>query len=190
MKKIKSVLFVLFVFCFTAPLFSQGFIEPADANAVIYFVRVSGWGGAVSFEYFHNQKFIGIFKGKNYMRYEVSEGEHLLWASSENKEFLRCSFKAGETYMVLVNLEGGTWKARIGLEPLTAENEDFERAKALVYKKKPIVTSESKIQSTQKKLDDRGFIENIMEKYENEWKNAKNTKTITADMFIPKEKLK
>lgn len=190
MKKIKLLLFVLVIFCPETSLFSQGFPPPEDSKAVVYFVRVSDYGWNTSFEYFHNQKFIGIFKGKNYMRYECPAGENLLWASSEDKEFLYCNFKAGETYMVLVNIEMGAWKARVGLEPLTFENEDFEKAKALVYSKKPVVTSESKIQSTQKKLDDRGFIENIMERYENEWKNAQNTKIISADMFIPKEKLK
>ncbi len=189
MKRIKSLLFVLAALCITIPVFSQGFTPPADTNAVVYFVRVSGYGGSTSFEYFHNNEFIGIFKGKNYMRYECSAGEHVLWASSEDKEFLKCSFKAGETYMVLVNIEMGAWKARIGLEPLTIENEDFEKAKELVNSQKPIVTPESKIESTQKKLDENGFIEEIMERYENEWKDARNTKTFSADMFIPKEKL-
>jgi hypothetical protein len=189
MRKLKSLVFVIAVLYISIPVFSQGFIEPADSNAVVYFVRVSNYGGAVSFEYFHNEKFIGIFKGKNYMRYECPAGEQLLWASSEDKEFLNCNLKAGETYMVLVNIEMGAWKARVGLEPLTIDNEDFERAKALVMKQKPVVTPEAKINSTQKKLDDRGFVENIMERYENEWKNAKNTKIISPDMFIPKEKL-
>jgi hypothetical protein len=189
MKKVKSLLFVLFASCIIAPAFSQGFTPPAESNAVVYFVRVSGWGGKVSFEYFHNEKFIGIFKGKNYMRYECPEGENLLWASSEDKEFLRCNLKAGETYIVLVNVEMGAWKARIGLEPLTEENEDFERVKELVNKQKPIITPEAKIKSTEKKLEKKGFVENIMERYENEWKYSKNTKIISADMIIPKEKL-
>ena len=113
-----------------------------------------------------------------------------MWASSENKEFLNCDLKAGGTYVVLVNIAMGIGKARVGLEPLTADNEDFERAKELVLSKKPVVTPESKINSTQKKLEDRGFFDEIMEKYENEWKNAKNTKTISKDMYIPEEKLK
>ena len=173
----------------STPVLAQGFKPPADSNAAVYFVRVSNYGGVISFEYFHNKEFIGIFKGKNYMRFEFPAGEHLLWASSEDKEFLRCDLKAGETYIVLVNIEMGAWKARIGLEPLTIENEDFERAKKLVMEKEPIETPESVIQSTQKKLEERGFIENMMERYENEWKNAKNTKTISADMYIPREKL-
>lgn len=189
MKNLKTLFFIIAIGLLNAPLFSQGFTPPADSNAVVYFVRVSGYGGATSFEYFHNEDFIGIFKGKNYMRYECAAGENLLWASSEDKEFLRCDLEAGKTYMVLVNIEMGAWKARIGLEPLTVDNEDFERAVELVQKQKPVVTSQSKIESTQKKLDDRGFIEDIMERYENEWKDGKNTKVVSADMYIPADKL-
>lgn len=188
MKKIK-LLFVLVLVCISSQIFSQGFTPPEEGNAVIYIVRVTKWGGSTSFEYFHNENFIGIFKGKNYMRYECPAGEHLIWASSENKEFLRCDLAAGETYMALVNVIMGGFKARIGLEPLTADNEDFERAKELINDKEPVVTSESAIQKTQKKLEDRGFIENIMEKYENEWKDASATKVISPDMSIPKENL-
>ena len=43
---------------------------------------------------------------------------------------------------------------------------DFERVKKLVNSKKAIVTPESKIKSTQQKLENKGFIEKIMERYE------------------------
>lgn len=191
MNRKNLLLLVLVVFSINSRMFSQGFTPPSESNAVIYFVRVSGYGGATSFEYFHNEKFISIFKNKNYIRYECPAGEHLFWASSENKEFLQCDFKVGETYMVLVNIDMGVMKSRVDLEPLTLDNKDFERAKSLVLSKKPILTTESKIQSTQRKLDGRGFVENIMIKYENIWKtNPKITQTISADMYIPKENLK
>jgi hypothetical protein len=123
------------------------------------------------------------------MRYECPAGKNLLWASSEDKEFLNCDLKAGETYVVLVNIEMGALKARIGLEPLSADNSDFDRAKDLVMKKAPVVTPQSKIDDTTKKLEKKGFIEEMMQRYESDWKNAKNTKTISPDMFIPKDKL-
>ena len=186
MKKFNLVLFLLFIGGYA---FSQGFTPPAEGNAVVYFVRVSNYGGAVSFEYFHNEKFIGVFKGKNYMRYELPAGEQLLWASSEDKEFLKCDLKAGETYLVLVNIEMGAWKARIGLEPVTVDNEDFDRVKDLVMSKAPVVTPQSKIDETTQKLEKKGFITEMMDRYENEWKNGKNTKMITQEMFIPKDKL-
>ena len=184
----KSSLFLI-TLLISATAFSQGFTPPAEGNAVVYFVRVSGYGGAVSFEYFHNEEFIGVFKGKNYMRYECPAGKNLLWASSEDKEFLNCDLKAGETYIVLVNIEMGAFKARIGLEPLTVDNPDFERAKDLVLNKKPVETPQSKIDETTKKLEKKGFIEEMMQRYESEWKDAKNTQTITPEMYIPRDKL-
>lgn len=185
----KKLILSFLVILFCTNVFSQGFPPPADGNAVVYFVRVSGYGGAVSFEYFHNEDFIGVFKGKNYMRYECPAGKNLLWASSEDKEFLDCDLKAGETYIVLVNIEMGAFKARIGLEPLSVDNKDFDRVKELVMDKAPVVTPQSKIKETTAKLEKKGFVENIMERYNSEWKDGKNTKKISPDMFIPKEKL-
>ncbi len=190
MKNLKLLLLISVVFCVSKSVLAQGFTPPAESNAVVYFVRVSSYGGSTSFEYFNNERFIGIFKGKNYMRYECPAGKQLLWASSENKEFLQCDLKAGETYIVLVNIKMGAWKAQVGLEPLTVDHEVFERAKKLVLEKKPIVTSKAKIKSTEEKLAARGFVENIMNRYESEWQHSDHTKVIKADMFIPKEDLK
>lgn len=188
--KMKNLLLISLLSLLCLSTNAQGFTPPDEGNAVVYFARVTIVGGAVSFEYFHNDKFIGVFKGKNYMRYEVPAGKHLLWASSENKEFLDCDLKAGETYLVLVNIQMGAWKARVDLEPITIDNKDFERVKELIMKKKPVYTSEKVIEKTEKKLDKKGFIPNILERYEKEWKENKNaTRQITQDMAIPKDKL-
>jgi hypothetical protein len=189
MKKIRSIVMALLLVCIAFPLFSQGFTPPEESNAVVYFPRVTKFGKAVSFEYFDGEEFIGVFKGKNYMRYECPAGKHLLWASSENKQFVECDLEAGKTYIILVNVSMGAWKAQLNLEPLTVDNEDFDRVKELIDSKAPIITSPEKIESTMKKLNDRGFIENIMEHYENEWKGTDRIKTLSADMFIPKERL-
>jgi len=97
LKKIILNSLLLLLINASSHVLAQGFKPPEGDNAVVYFVRVSNWGGAVSFEYFHNTKFIGIFKGQNYIRYECPAGENLLWVSSEDKEFLKCDLKAGET---------------------------------------------------------------------------------------------
>ncbi len=184
------LLFVIITITSLGTLFSQGFQPPSEGKAVIYFARVSSYGGLVSFEYFRNEEFIGVFKGKNYMRYECPPGKQLFWASSEDKEFLQCDLEAGKTYVVLVNIEMGAWKARLGLEPITAEHKVFKRVKKLINRKKPIVTSKAKIVKTTKKLKKRHFVEKVMRKYEKSWKNKRNTKVISKDMYIPQDKLK
>jgi hypothetical protein len=167
----------------------QGFTPPAPGKAVVYFVRVSSIGFAISFEFFHQDKYIGVFKGKNYMRYECDPGNNLFWASSENKEFVTADLKEGGTYIIIVDIEMGVMKARVGLNPITIQNNElFNRAKELVQMEPPVITPEDKIQSMNVKLEK--FIKEKLNLYETEWKTTKNFGHISADMAIPVESLK
>jgi hypothetical protein len=89
----------------------------------------------------------------------------------------------------------GAWKAQVGLEPQNItdpeQEKELQRVIELVNSKDPITTPQSVIDKTTKKLNSRDFVENIMERYENEWQYKDNyVKIITADMFIPDERLK
>ena len=113
----------------------------------------------------------------------------------ENKQFVKANLESGKTYIVLVNIKMGAWKAQVGLEPQNCtdpeQEEELRRAINLVNSKAPITTSQSVIDKTTRKLKARGFVENIMQRYENEWQHKDNyVKIITADMFIPVERLK
>ena len=161
---------------------AQGFTPPSEGKAVVYFTRVSSMGFAVSFEYFHNDKYIGIFKGKNYLRYECDPGTQLFWASSENKEFVTAELNEGGTYIVIVDIAMGFGKARVGLTPITEKDEVFARAKELIKSKAPEVTSQQKIEEMNVKL--KKFIEEKLQMYESTWKKEKDFKHISADMAI------
>jgi hypothetical protein len=187
--KTKSVLIALmFAMAGLSSSFAQGFQPPAPGKAVVYFTRVTGMGFAVSFEYFHQDKYIGFFKGQNYLRYELDPGEQLLWASSENKEFITCDLKEGGSYIVLVDVIMGAMKARVGFNPIASSDERFQRAKELINSKPPVEIPQEKIDAMNKKLAD--FIPEQLAKYENEWKGTKNFKHISADMAIPEEAMK
>ncbi len=174
---------------FSSTLFGKGFEPPAKGKAVVYFVRVTSYGYAMTFEYFDGDKYIGAFKKKNYMRYECDPGEHLFWASSENKEFLPADLKPDATYIVIVDVVIGGWKAHVGLRPITPENtKDFERALELVNSKDPIDMPEKEIEKMNKKL--AKFIPKMLDRYENEWKAKRNFHHISPDMAIPEEYLK
>jgi hypothetical protein len=177
-------LFIVVILSGISTLFAQGFKAPAEGKAVVYFARVSNYGFKISFEYFHENKYIGAFKGENYLRYECNPGENLFWASSENKEFITGDLKAGGTYIVVVDIIMGAWKARVGFDTLTVNNKElFERAKKLINEKAPSVTSDEKIQEMNKKLE--GFIAEKLQLYNDQWKTEKNFKRITSDMAIP-----
>jgi len=185
-KLLMTTLFVALTGIFT--VFAQGFEPPEDGKAAVYFVRVTKYGKPTSFEFFHQDKYIGAFKGDQYMRYEVEPGNHLFWASSENKEFLTAEVEAGKTYIVIVDVIMGAWKARVGLTPLSIDDtETFERAKELINKRPPVVTPENKIEKMNDKLAD--FIEEKLEMYETTWKNEQDYKHLSPDMAIPKEQL-
>ncbi len=65
--KIKTFcILVIIIMTGITNLMAKGFKAPSEGKAVVYFTRVSSWGGAYSFEYFHQDKYIGVFKGKNY----------------------------------------------------------------------------------------------------------------------------
>ncbi len=128
------------------------------------------------------------------MRYEIEAGEHLFWVSSENKQFVKANLEAGKTYIIMVDIKMGAWKAQAGLDPQNIadpqQEKELQRAIELVNSKAPVTTPKSVIDKTTNKLQARGFVENIMERYINEWQYKDNyVKILTADMFIPDEML-
>jgi hypothetical protein len=182
--KIKLILIVCVLFTCILTTQAQGFQPPAEGKAVVYFTRVSVFGGLISFEYFDGDKYIGAFKGKNYLRYECEPGQHLLWASSENKEFATADLKAGGTYIIIVDIIMGIGKARVGFNPITEEDiEVFARAKELIKEKAPVVTPQEKIDKMNIKLKD--FIVKKLDQYETVWKQEKNFPSIAAEDAIP-----
>jgi len=122
------------------------------------------------------------------MRYELEPGEQLLWASSENREFITCQLKAGGTYIVIVDVVMGFWKMHVGFTPITVNDADlFERAKQLIIAEPPVITPEETIVKMNTKL--AKFIPEQLALYEKEWKNTRNFKHISPEMAIPADKM-
>jgi hypothetical protein len=187
--KAKSLLILLFIVFHGGIVCGQGFKPPEEGKAVVYFVRVSNYGFAVSFEFFNYNKYIGAFKGVSYMRYECNPGEQLFWASSENKEFMTSDLKPGGTYIVVVDVIMGFWKAHVGLSPLSIDDEAlFYRAKELIMSKAPVEITDKQIEKMNAKLSE--FIPEMLDRYEKEWKQEHNFKYIDAEMAIPEESMR
>jgi hypothetical protein len=167
---------------------AQGFKTPSPGKAVVYFVPESKRGVA-SFKYFLGDKYIGVFKGKNYMRYECNPGQNLFWISSENKEFIIADLMEGGTYIVSVSVEMGWATARVSAFPVTTKSTDlFELAKTMINSKPPVITPDEKIKEENVLL--AGFIKEKLAMYENEWKNTKAYPHITPEMAIPESSMK
>jgi hypothetical protein len=169
--------------------YGQGLKPPEPGKAVVYFVRVSDYGYGVTFEFFHQDKYIGVIRGQNYMRYECDPGAQLFWASSENKEFLTSELNPDGTYIVVVDVVMGFWKAHVGMSPLDVSNAElFHRAKKLIDSKPPVEISQAQIDKMNKKLAD--FIPENLNKYETESKYEHNFRHLSADMAIPEDAMK
>lgn len=186
MKTLK-ILSIILICSLTASfsLFAQGFQPPAEGKAVIYFVSVKR---TANYEYFLQDKYIGVFKGKNYMRIECNPGEHLFWVSAENKFFVTTNLMKGGTYIVVVSNKMGMWSAGVRCTPITEKHELFKKSYALINEEEPIIIPESLVEKRNSELVD--FIANIMDHYENEWKEKKDFPHITPDMALPAEAMK
>jgi hypothetical protein len=168
-------------------MFAQGFQPPSAGKAVIYLVRVTGYGSGNSFDYFVQDQFIGNWAGVRYQRYECKPGEQVIWASSENKDFVTSDLKEGGTYILIIDIEMGAMKAHVSLRPITGDDKDFERVKKMILKDKTVELKPDKVEARGKKLE--GFITKELAHY-NETKDKSSIKHLTADMAIPEDKLK
>jgi hypothetical protein len=182
--------FVIFALLFSAGIAGgQGFKPPFGEYAVVYFVRVSSYGYAASFDFFHQDNYIGAFSGQNYLRYECEPGEQLFWASSENKEFLTAELIPGGTYIVIVDVIIGFWKAHVGFTPISSKDTElYYRAKTLINTEPPVEITQDQLEKKKKKMSK--FIPEMLDMYEKEWKQMHNFRHISPDMAIPEEALK
>ncbi len=107
-------------------------ITPAPVDkAVIYFARTTSTGSLINFMYFNGDKLIGKCNGRNYVRYEVEPGEHLLWARSENRDFVKAQVEAGRVYFIEVIPVPGMVKAGVALYPVNPQSGLKQDLKAL-----------------------------------------------------------
>ncbi len=158
---------------------AQDFQEPTDGKAVIYFLRTSGLGAAINFKYFIDEEYLGKFSGKNYARIEVDPGEHLVWAKSENLDFMKADLKANAIYLVHVKPKMGGFKAAVRLEvPDLSDAKLLTKIKKLIAKKKPVTLNMKKAEKEVAKIKE------YLEKYEKRRNSTgeNQVKVLSADM--------
>jgi hypothetical protein len=109
-------------------------IAPAPGKAAVVFLRPSGLGFAVQssvFEVKDNQSLIvGIVAAKTKVAYQVEPGKRLFMAIGESADFMTAELLPDRTYYVTVAPRMGFWKARFGLEPVSAKDLDSPEFKS------------------------------------------------------------
>lgn len=133
---IKTLVSFILLLCFALPSICQNLRSAPDDKAVVYFVRTSSLGFAINFSYFDSARVIGVFNGPKYIRYECEPGQHLLWARSENRDFIEAELEAGKIYFIKANVKMGGIKAAVELLPVNPEDtREMEKILKLLDKK-------------------------------------------------------
>lgn len=158
MKKI--IILSAFIFTMTLSLFGQQFEKPSEGKTLVYFVRYQGSLALIDFKYFDGEKYLGRVSGNNYVLYECDPGEHVLWVSAENREFIKGEFKPDCTYVIEVRPFERVVSAGVNLFQVSPEDKKaLKNIKTLFNKKEP---AELKGQDA----DQRTFIKAGMEQLE------------------------
>ena len=160
-------------------------IEPAPSEkAVVYFVRSSMFGFAINFTYFDSTKVIGRFNGHKFLRYECDPGEHLFWARSENRDYVKADLEAGKIYVIDVIPQMGAVKAGVRLVPINSSNYKMKKTQKLLTKGKSESFTERELAVLQKETVD--IVARGLERYK---KLAASVKTLGNLAFKPEELL-
>jgi hypothetical protein len=185
----KKIWFTIAVFLIPvfSILYAQGLQPPSQGKAVIYFTRISNLSFGVTFEYFQDDKYLGEFKGRNYMKFEFDPGEYLLWAHGENVDYMTSNLKAGDVYIVIVNVYFG----KLGFTPVKiTDKELFDQAMALINEQPPMVTPEKVFNTKKQKLTK--LITERLKLYYEKYKidPEKHFKHLSPDFAIPLDQVK
>lgn len=177
---LRNVLTVFLLVLMTSPAFCQELKTPSEGKALIYVARMTSTGAAINFKYFIDDQYIGKFNGSNYMVVECDPGEHLIWASSENRDFLISTLEANKVYVIEAIVNMGALKARVNITPLLKSDEkNLQKFQKLIAKKEPVELDSSKVASEGIELQD--FIADSLEKYKDK-SEEKEFEILSADM--------
>lgn len=108
---------------------TQSIDKPSEGKSLVYFLR-SGPGYLLNFRIYDKDKFLGAISGGNYLVYECEPGEHLFWATSENRDYIEASLLPNSVYVINAEGQMGAFLAGVNLKPL---NPNEFRDKKLFY---------------------------------------------------------
>jgi hypothetical protein len=159
---------ILFCISITSSASCQAITPAPSDKSVVYFVRPSGFGAAINFSYFDSTKLIGRFNGEKYIRYECSPGKHLLWARSENRDFMEADLEPERIYFIKANVSMGFAKAQVYLEQIDPNDpKKMKNILKLITKRSSQQFTETKLLQDTKDLQnaiERGMVEYAKEK--------------------------
>lgn len=176
MKNLSKIFFVVMMFGFTL-VFSQKVTtqeidKPSEGKSLVYIVR-SGAGFLLNFRFYDGDKFLGAVAGSNYLVYECEPGEHLFWATSENRDYVEANLEPNSVYILNGEGQSGAFIAGVNLKPL---NPNEFRDKKLFYQ---VIKNDAKQMYAASTDDKKDNITKGLDKYkELKDKNSKKIRVL------------
>lgn len=186
MKKTKPVKKLIFLFTILGIgiVFSQKKQEiksPAEGKSLVYIIRTKE-AFLLNFRLYDKDKYLGAIGCNQYIVYECNPGEHLFWAVSENRSFVKADLKADKAYVLIIEEKMGVFIARVKLVPLDPRSNNSKKYKRKFYRAIkndiPIVYIKENVD-----VDKSVNIKQGLKRYE-EIKDTKSVKQLSQDMYI------
>ncbi|MFB9121493.1 hypothetical protein ACFFUE_09890 [Bergeyella porcorum] len=122
MKSLQRLVLLFAFFIGTTLLFSQKVVKqeikkPSEGKSLVY-ISKTGAGPLVNFRIYDKDKFLGVLTGMKYIVYECEPGEHLFWATSENRDYVEANLEPNKTYVLVAEGQMGMFVAGVNLKPL------------------------------------------------------------------------
>jgi hypothetical protein len=174
--------FVIFVcLLFVANLFAQNnlksgiqpFQKPSEGKCLVYIIK-SGAGALVNFRAYLDNKFLGVLSSDTYVVVECDPGNHLFWATSENRDYIEADLLPNKVYVLNAEGQMGAFVAGVSLKQLDPN----EKSSKNLFAKKLVNSSAFAYSPNNPSVDDK--TENItkgLAKYE-DLKKEKSSKII------------
>ena len=183
MKNIRFVLWsLLAALTFSANAQSE-IAPPAPGPSVDDIVRTSIYGAALNFSYMDSATLIGRFPGPAYVRYECEPGHHLLWARSENRDYVEAELAPDKIYFILALVETGAIKAQVDLIPInpSRDTKDMARMMKLIERIRPMKFTDTELKADA--LDLAPAIDRGLETYASEQQSGVKHDVLPADWY-------
>lgn len=151
----------------------QSFQKPNEGKSLVYIIK-SGAGALVNFRAFLDNKFLGVLSSDNYIIVECDPGNHLFWATSENRDYIEANLLPNKVYVLNAEGQMGAFVAGVSLEQLNPNEKSNRNLFSRKIKNSSAVVYNPNSPSADDKVDN---ISKGLAKYE-DLKKEKSSKII------------
>jgi hypothetical protein len=176
----KALLLLIFAFAMTSvhaqKVTTQAIDKPSEGKSLVYVMK-TGAGLMVNFRIYDKDKFLGAIPTGKYLVYECEPGEHLFWATSENRDYIEANLEPNSVYVINAEGQMGAFVAGVNLKPMKPTE---YRDKMLFYR---VIKGDNKMPYIPSTDDKSQNVTAAMQKYQ-ELKNNKSKKiaVLSSDM--------